>query len=160
MWNQVKLYSVRTLLEITHLASWKSYLVIIFPNSHEKLTKIEIRSSWIQFEHSSDSLIYPIWSHICSLFASIHMRSWPKVKLGKVIICPHVGLSTLIGPTIYHFNPFYMSEKFKDIEVNRVYYITVFIINFSHNMLHLWKTASWKLNDLDLTYQCHPRSIV
>ena len=55
-----------TLLEITHLASWKSYLVIICPKSHEKLTKIEIRSSWIQFEHSLESLIYPIGSHICS----------------------------------------------------------------------------------------------
>ena len=32
------------------------------------------------------------------------MKSWPKVKLGEVIICPYLGLSTLIGPTIYHFN--------------------------------------------------------
>ena len=34
------------------------------------------------------------------------MKSWPKVKLGEVIICPYLGLSTLIGPTIYHFNPY------------------------------------------------------
>ena len=34
------------------------------------------------------------------------MKSWQKVKLGKVIICPFLGLSTLIGPTIYHFNPY------------------------------------------------------
>ena len=32
--------SVRTLLKITHLATKKSYLVIICPNSHEKFTKI------------------------------------------------------------------------------------------------------------------------
>ena len=44
--NQVKLESVQTLLRITRLAHKKSYLVIIFPNSHEKLTKSEIRSSW------------------------------------------------------------------------------------------------------------------
>ena len=24
------------------------------------------------------------------------MKSWPKVKLGKVIMCPYLGLSTLI----------------------------------------------------------------
>ena len=35
----------------------------------------------------------------------------------------------------------------------------VFLINFSHNMLHLWQTANWKLTDLDLTFQCRPRSI-
>ena len=38
--------SVRTLLRITHLAHRKSYLIIICPNSHAKLTKSEIRSSY------------------------------------------------------------------------------------------------------------------
>ena len=90
-WNPV------TLLEITHLASWKSYLVVICHNSHEKLTKI--RSSWIQFEHSSESLLYPIGSHICS------HEKLTKSEIGKVIICPYLGLSTLIGPIIYHINP-------------------------------------------------------
>ena len=37
------LKSAQTLLRITHLAHRKSYLVIICPNSHEKLTKSEIR---------------------------------------------------------------------------------------------------------------------
>ena len=37
----------------------KSYLVIICPNSYEKLTKSEIRSSWSQFEHCSKSLVKP-----------------------------------------------------------------------------------------------------
>ena len=42
-WNWVKFKSVRTLLRITHLTHRKSYLVIIGPNSQEKLTKSEIR---------------------------------------------------------------------------------------------------------------------
>ena len=43
-WNYmyVKLESVRTLLKITRLAYRKSYLAIIGPNSHEKLTKYEL----------------------------------------------------------------------------------------------------------------------
>ena len=52
-------------------------------NSHKKLSKINIRSSWSWFEHCSESLIYPLGSHACSLFAPFHMESWPKVKLGS-----------------------------------------------------------------------------
>ena len=37
--------SVRTLLKITRLAYRKSYLAIIGPNSHEKLTKINMLSN-------------------------------------------------------------------------------------------------------------------
>ena len=33
------------------------------------------------------------------------MKSWPKVKLGKVIMCPYLDLFTLILPPIYHFDP-------------------------------------------------------
>ena len=51
-------------------------------NSHKKLSKINIRSSWSQFEHCSESFIYPLGSHTCSLFAPFHMESWPRVKLG------------------------------------------------------------------------------
>ena len=64
----------------------KSYLVIICPNSNAKLTKSEIRSSSSRFEHCSESLIYPIGSQIWSLFAPIHMKSGPKVKLGQIQI--------------------------------------------------------------------------
>ena len=53
--NQVKLELVRTLFKI-HLASGKLYLAIFCPNSHEKLTKIKIRSC-ILFKHCSESLI-------------------------------------------------------------------------------------------------------
>ena len=73
-------------------------------NSHKKLSNINIRSSWSQFEHCSKSLIYPLGSHTCSLFAQFHMDSWPKVKLGRHYV-PLLGLSTLIWPPIYHFGP-------------------------------------------------------
>ena len=53
----VKFKSVQTLLKITHIAHRKSYLVIICPNSHEKLTKNKIMSSSSQFKHCSESLI-------------------------------------------------------------------------------------------------------
>ena len=52
-WPKVKLGEVqivRKLLRITRLADRKSYLVIICPNSHQKLTKSEIRSSSSRFE--------------------------------------------------------------------------------------------------------------
>ena len=39
------------------LVHWTSYLVIIFPNAHVKLTKREFTSSWSWFEHCSESLI-------------------------------------------------------------------------------------------------------
>ena len=43
--------------------------------AHMKSTKSEIISSWSWFKHCSESLIYPIGSHIWSLFAPIHMKS-------------------------------------------------------------------------------------
>ena len=45
------------LCQIAHLAHRKSYLVIICPNSHGKLTKSEIMSSSSRFEHCSEPLI-------------------------------------------------------------------------------------------------------
>ena len=59
-------------------------MAIICTNSHEKLTKIKIRSSWvgsnIAQNHSFGHQEIIIWS----LFAPIHMKSSPKSKLGKV----------------------------------------------------------------------------
>ena len=52
------LESVRTLLRITRLVHRKSYLVIIWPISYEKLTKSEIRSSSSRFEHCSQQRSY------------------------------------------------------------------------------------------------------
>ena len=41
--------SIRTLLRITRMTHIKSCLIIIYPNSHAKLTTSEIRSSWTRF---------------------------------------------------------------------------------------------------------------
>ena len=58
--------------------SRKTNLLIILPNSYQKLTKSTIRSSWSWLEHCPKSIISPLGSHIWSLFASIHMTSWPR----------------------------------------------------------------------------------
>ena len=76
----------------------RSYLAIIGPNSHEKLTKCEIRSSWSRFEHFSKSLVLAVGSHCWPLLAPIHMESWPNMKLGQVIIYHNV--------VIYHCCPY------------------------------------------------------
>ena len=39
------------------------------------------------------------------------MKSWPNVKLGKVIMCPYLGLSTLILPNIPFCILYYMYFK-------------------------------------------------
>ena len=41
--------AVRRLLKFIQLASRKSYMVTICPNSHAKLTKLEIRSNWLEY---------------------------------------------------------------------------------------------------------------
>ena len=62
----------------THLAYRKSYLVIICPNSHEKLTKSNLGQvgvgSNIAPNHSSKRC-RTLGSHTCSLFAPFHMQS-------------------------------------------------------------------------------------
>ena len=65
------------------------------------------------------------------------MKSRPKVKLGKIIICPLFGFYLLLLAPLYTILTHY-----------------VFLINFSHNMLQLKTQWPW----FDLTYQCHPRS--
>ena len=57
--------------ESTHLGNRKSYLAIICLNSHKKLELVR-----------TESLVWSIGSHIWSLFTPIHMKTWPKVKLG------------------------------------------------------------------------------
>ena len=73
-------------------------------NSHKKLSKINIRSSWSRFEHCSESLLYPLGSHTCSLFAPFHMESWPKVKLGSHYV-PLLGFIYSYLSLICHFGP-------------------------------------------------------
>ena len=83
---------------------WRVIYMCLF-NSHKKLSKINIRSSWSRFEHCSESLIYPLGSHTCSLFAPFHMESWPKVKLGSHYVSL-LDLSTLICPNITFWSGF------------------------------------------------------
>ena len=81
--NHVKLgpvESVGTLLRITRLAHRKSDLVIICPNSHEKLTNYEIRSL----------LLVPIWFDL-PLFG-------PKIKLLSIFSLTYY---------IYHYLPIF-----------------------------------------------------
>ena len=77
--------------KVDHLGSRKSYLVIIIPTWYEMMTKSVIRSSWSQVEHCSKSLIWPLGSHIWSLFAPIHMKSLQKVKSGKVVVSSNIA---------------------------------------------------------------------
>ena len=51
------------------LAHRKSYLVIIDPNSHEKLTKLESVRTLLRINHLEH------YSHILTLFSLIHMKS-------------------------------------------------------------------------------------
>ena len=45
--------------------------------------------------------IWPIGSYIWSLFAPIHMTTWPRLKVGKVIICPYIcPYLSLFSPNI------------------------------------------------------------
>ena len=67
-WPKVKLGQVQV-GSITHLAHRKSYLVIICPNAHEKLTKSEIRSSYYLLQFG---FIYPYLApkyHFCPYLA-------------------------------------------------------------------------------------------
>ena len=84
-WNEVKLESVPTLLQITHLAPKKSYMVIITSIhmkcwSKSKLGQVENASN-ISHNHSFNP------SEVISghyLTQSIHRKSWPKEKLCEV----------------------------------------------------------------------------
>ena len=77
---QVKLGQIESIwtLLITRIANRKSYLVISWPYSDEKLTKSELRSSSSRLEASNILLRITqlaIENHIWSLFAPIHMKS-------------------------------------------------------------------------------------
>ena len=57
--------------------------------SNVKLGKVQVGSNIAQ-NHSS-TIGSPIWS----LFAPIHMKSWPKVKLGSLIQFEHCSESLI-----------------------------------------------------------------
>ena len=108
-WPKVKLRQVgvgSNIAQFAHLAHRKSYLIIIYPNAHETLTKSEIMSSWSQFEHCLESLIWLIWSHIWALFAPTHIKSWPNMKLGKVLFALILCYLPLFAPKIQFLSTF------------------------------------------------------
>ena len=79
-------------------------------NSHKKLSKINIRSSWSQFEHYSESLIYPLGSHTChyvpllgfiySYFAP-NISFWSRFRL----VYLYVPIFSFIYPHLALFAP-------------------------------------------------------
>ena len=83
-WPKVKLGQVQVSSNIAQNHSYSPWKVMSDHYSHEKLARSEIWSSSSRFEHCSESLIWPIGSHSWSLFAPIHMKSWPRVKLGQI----------------------------------------------------------------------------
>ena len=58
--------------------------------------KVDQNRNLAKFEHCSESFVWPIGSHIWSLFAPIHMKSWPIVKL----FAPKQFYPPLFGPKI------------------------------------------------------------
>ena len=124
-WPKVKLIQVgisSSIAQITHLASGKSYLVIICHNSHTKLTNIEIRSSWSRFEHCSESRLVSRKSYLIIICPSSHevpfhispqevisghyltKFTWTKTDIRKSHYLPQFGLihAYFMAP-IYHF---------------------------------------------------------
>ena len=86
-WPKSKLGQVRAVSNSYQSHSSSQWEVIYgnnCPNSNEKLTKIEIRSGWSQFD-------WPIGSHNWSLFAPIHMKIKTKVNFGKVEVCSNIA---------------------------------------------------------------------
>ena len=92
-WNLLRylqsLKSVWALLRITRLTMEviSDYLVIICLISHKKLELVQ-----------PDSLVWSIGIHIWSLFAPIHIKSWPKVKLGHVQVDSNIAQNHSSSP--------------------------------------------------------------
>ena len=92
---------VRTFCRITRLAYRKLYLAIIDPNTHEKLTKYEIRSSYYLLQFG---FIYPylVCLSICTityLHLPLYTNIWPNVALITLILS-YLPLIALIWPYV------------------------------------------------------------
>ena len=63
------------------LVSYEHYIIICL-QSHKKLSRIvillKLESNW------SKSLIWPLGSHIWSMSAQIHTKTWQNIKFGQV----------------------------------------------------------------------------
>ena len=55
-------------------------------------------SSWSRFVHCLESLVWYIGGHIWSLFAPIHMKSLPKVKLGQIGVSSNIAQNHSSSP--------------------------------------------------------------
>ena len=111
-------------------------------NSHKKLFKINIRSSWSRFEHCLELLIYPLGSHTCSLFALFHMESWPKVKLGSHYV-PLLGfIYSYFAPNIPFWSRFRLVYLYFPIfSFIYLYYLPTFSLIFPYLVIFTLKIA-------------------
>ena len=103
--NELCYSATLNIYEVTHMASRKSSLVNICPNSYEKLTKSVIKPNWNWFEHCSKSLssrpLEVMSGHYSSQFTgkvdqNYNFRSnssWFEFCTKSVILTPgsHVG---------------------------------------------------------------------
>ena len=82
-WSKFKLGQVGVGANIAqnHSSVLKEASDHYWPTSHANLTKGEFKSSWNRLEHCSESVAWPLGSHIWSLFAPMYMVNWPKLKL-------------------------------------------------------------------------------
>ena len=67
---------------------------------------------------------FSLWEVI---FAPIHMKSLPEVKLSKGIICPYLGLSTLILPQYTIFGPYLPIDKTDKTFISQIHKYKTFI---------------------------------
>ena len=93
------------MLRITHPAHRKSYLVIIFPNSHDKLTNSEIRSSYYLLQFG---FIYPYLATKYHCYPYLALVTYIWLYLGLItLIWAYLPLIALILPYV-PYSPSYM----------------------------------------------------
>ena len=123
--NWVKLKSVQTLLRIACLANRKSYVVIIYANACEKLTK-----KWKCIKLKSVQILLK------------SVKILPKVKFIQILL----KITSIFPNLTFEGHPRSKVIQLKNHEVNwkTIYmYMTsyVFQVNFGHDMHHSEDTA-------------------
>ena len=112
--NWVKLKSVQTLLRIACSANRKSYVVIIYANACEKLTKSENVSSWSRFKYCSK------------------VKILPTVKFIQILL----KITSIVPNLTFKGHPVQRSWG-QLIDYIHVYdFLYVFHVKFGHNMHH------------------------
>ena len=84
-WPKVTLGQAGVDLDIAQnrLTHWKSCLIIIYPNSHEKLIESEIMSS-LNIAQNHFTYLAHIWSHIWDYLVIICPNSYDKFTKSKI----------------------------------------------------------------------------